>query len=982
MGVDPTDGSRAATRVDDDDAATRVEAPSGAPDAAPAVEPAPLRIGRYTVLRQLGRGGMGVVYAAYDDELDRKIALKVLGSAATEGTQGKTRMHREAQALAKLSHPNVVQVYEVGGVGNQIFLTMEYVEGLDLKEWQAAQRRPWRQLLEVYLQAGRGLAAAHQAGLVHRDFKPANAIVGDDGRVRVLDFGLARAEAGDPSLSASALTSSAGRSLIASTSSLVDDLTEAGTLLGTPAYMAPEQLHRRPAEPRSDLFSFCVALWEALHGRRPFTARTVEGLREEIVRGPPSPPSGPVPAGISRVLARGLAAAPADRPPSMDALLAALVRAADARRRTYMALGTVAALAATAAAGYLLARPAGPGVAERCAAAGDLAGVWDEASRSAVETAVRATDLPFAAATWKALAPRLDAYAGDLAAHLRRACADRLISNEIDEPHLAAQAHCLERRRIDLVATIGVLRRADAGAVAGAFQSVLDLEDVAACDDREALEAARAETLARRDPARDAEVAAIEQGLAEARAEEKAEHYERGIAIAEPALARAEALGDPHRIARALLRLALLRERAGDSDKARALLPRAYAVAVAVADDPLIVDVATARVRLDGAELRDLSATRAWAEVAAAALARVGDDPPRKVRLLLEAGIGRIEAGALAEGAPLVEEAAALAETIQADEPALHVSALNILASGVLRHQGNHVAAIAVTQRALDLHVALLGPDHPYGGMLVYNLGVLRFDRRDFKAAIADFERALTIREGAHGPMHPEVAQTLNGLAAALDELDRTDEAIPVAERALAIEEARRGADHPELVFPLNNLATILIKARRLDDAERHLLRARAIIEARDLGTNALAALVEESLSSLALARDRPAEALDHLLRSRAITIATLGLDNPMVAGVDTNIAILLLRLGRPAEAAPHLEHALAVLSAAPDSAIPLASARLAEARRLYRRRADRPRALDLARRAEAELRAAVADHDPPPAILLDLRRWIAAPRP
>ncbi|HEY0135850.1 MAG TPA: serine/threonine-protein kinase, partial [Nannocystis sp.] len=286
---------------------------------APELEQQPFRIGRFTILRRLGRGGMGVVYAAYDDRLDRKIALKLVYASPQDGSLGQTRLLREAQALARLSHPNVVQIYEVGEHDRQVFLAMEFVSGVTLRGWSRAGAHGWREILAVYLQAGRGLAAAHAAGLVHRDFKPDNAVLADDGRVRVLDFGLARAlldESDDSPAHSNCLAQ-------LDSQDLTNPLTAAGTLLGTPAYMSPEQLLRHPTDARSDQYSFCVALWEALYGARPFESRTLGELKQRVFSGPPRLPRvrTSVPAHLGRVLLRGLAIHPDRRYPDMDALL-------------------------------------------------------------------------------------------------------------------------------------------------------------------------------------------------------------------------------------------------------------------------------------------------------------------------------------------------------------------------------------------------------------------------------------------------------------------------------------------------------------------------------------------------------------------------------------------------------------------------------------------------------------------------------------
>jgi len=297
---------------------------------APTREPG--RIGRFAVLRRLGAGGMGVVYAAYDEELDRKIAIKVVREDL-HGAQGRSRMQREAQAMARLSHPNVVQVYEAGEFAGQVYVAMEFIKGQTLSEWQSAEERPWEEVLEVFLQAGRGLAAAHRQGLVHRDFKPDNVLVDGDGRARVLDFGLARAELGHhEDLQDSALM----RVGAVQGNVLSTDLTVAGAVIGTPAFMSPEQHLGRATDPRSDQFSFCVALYGALYHQAAFAGHTLVELTENVTTGalrrPPADTK--VPASVFAALEVGLATDPNGRHPSMDTLLGELApNVPDGRRR-------------------------------------------------------------------------------------------------------------------------------------------------------------------------------------------------------------------------------------------------------------------------------------------------------------------------------------------------------------------------------------------------------------------------------------------------------------------------------------------------------------------------------------------------------------------------------------------------------------------------------------------------------------------------
>ncbi len=305
----------------------------------------PAQVGRFPILRRLGAGGMGAVYAAYDELLDRKVALKVMHSTRAGSLGRRQRTLVEARALARLTQANIPMVYEVGEAEGQVYISMEYIDGATLADWLAEAPRSWQDILAMYLQAGAGLAAAHQAGIVHRDFKPDNVLVGRDGRPRVVDFGLARlGGAGSPqaelpsSLSGRVASSTAGtadrpgpegaipmpaRTLSASAS--LDRLTVAGSISGTPGYMSPEQYAGGDVDALSDQFSFCAALYEALYGYLPFPGETLEELKKSVQGAVRPPPAGTrVPVEIQQALLRGLAAAPGGRFADMDELLSAL----------------------------------------------------------------------------------------------------------------------------------------------------------------------------------------------------------------------------------------------------------------------------------------------------------------------------------------------------------------------------------------------------------------------------------------------------------------------------------------------------------------------------------------------------------------------------------------------------------------------------------------------------------------------------------
>jgi len=309
-------------------------------------EPADLeagtRVGRYVVRRRLGAGGMGVVYATHDPELERHVALKLV-TPGRIGHEHRTRLLREAQALARLSHPNIVKVFDVGVMDGRLWLALELVRGRTLREWLRTPRA-WREVLAVMQQAARGLAAAHEAGLLHRDFKPENVMVGDDGVVRVMDFDLARDA---PTQEDSPEHEAEPEPLVPTTDALALDVTHTETLVGTPGYMAPEQLLGHQLTPAADQFALCVSLWEGLYGERPFTGDTLDELVQHVLAGAPRRPSRErtVPRWLRRACERGLAVRPRDRFESIAALLGAIGRGR-ARARAWIGVLAVGMLLA------------------------------------------------------------------------------------------------------------------------------------------------------------------------------------------------------------------------------------------------------------------------------------------------------------------------------------------------------------------------------------------------------------------------------------------------------------------------------------------------------------------------------------------------------------------------------------------------------------------------------------------------------------
>lgn len=326
-------------------------------------EPAGQTIGRYRLERELGVGGMGVVHVAFDPDLERRVALKVLRGAT--GDEAAKRLQREARAMARLNHPNVVTVHEVGSAAGRDYVAMELIDGESLAEWLRASPRDPRAIVDVFVAAGRGLAAAHAAGIVHRDFKPHNVLRSRHGRIAVTDFGLAREAY--PAHDALAMTLPVGATpglgepdatAAVTTPSALSGLTVSGSVLGTPAYMAPEQWNGGAVTPATDQFGYCVALWEALTGERPYRGPTLDDLRAQAAKGPQALDASRIPRRLRPILIRGLDPDPARRWPSMDELLARIARA---ERRPWVALSVAGGVAIVAIGAVVLVRGGGGG---------------------------------------------------------------------------------------------------------------------------------------------------------------------------------------------------------------------------------------------------------------------------------------------------------------------------------------------------------------------------------------------------------------------------------------------------------------------------------------------------------------------------------------------------------------------------------------------------------------------------------------------
>jgi tetratricopeptide (TPR) repeat protein len=779
--------------------------------------------------------------------------------------------------MAKIDHPNVVKVHEVGTHNDRVYLAMEFVDGGTLKPW-LKEPHTRAEILGVFLQAGRGLAAAHAVGLVHRDFKPDNVLLTKDGHVRVTDFGIvgvaAHADATPTPATATAAPAPAPPPVVPAISPsgshtpLQQSITRTGSILGTPTYMAPEQFGGVPATARADQFSFCVALYEALYGARPFGGGNYQQLAANVLAGTiaPAPDGARVPGWLRRVLLRGLSVDPAVRYPSMEALLAALARD-PARRRRRILVG--AAAAAVLAAAIMLPIVLRTDEGATCGDGGErVAGVWSAARRAQMKAAFLASKRPHAAASFEKLAPLLDAWGRAWELGYRDACEDTRVRRVQSDHLLDLRMACLARRLDEGGATIALLAAGGGDAVDHALDAALALPAVAPCADPAALTTAVAppETELLR-----LQVQAVRGRLDEARGLERLGRYAAAQGAARGALGAARATGYRPVIAEALLVVGRNRIDLADPAAADALRESMQAAA-ASGDTAAMVDAATwrvfaiatqggryelaqelaglaeaaashARPRADGvvrlqnsiglleaARGRPADARARYEKALALAERELGPDHPATLSTLTQLGNLAQTEGRFADARTLHERVLAARErALGKDHPDI-AGVLNNLGT-VYRTEGKLDDAQRVLDRALALRLAALGPEHPDVGSAYNSLGTLAQERDDHPTAVGYFEKALALWEKAYGPDNVELANALTNLGTSLDALGEHERAVRQFERAIALDEAAHGPDHPALTGVLSNLGVVRQHQGKLDEALALFQRAAKIAE-------------------------------------------------------------------------------------------------------------------------------------------------------
>ncbi|KFE64719.1 Serine/threonine kinase family protein [Hyalangium minutum] len=810
------------------------------------------QVGRYLLLKRLGEGGMGVVYAAYDPDLERKVALKLLRpDIQTDSEEARARLLREAQAMARVSHPNVIPIFDVGVWGDQVFLAMELVDGGTLSAWlQQEGGHPWREVLEKFLAAGQGLQAAHEAGLVHRDFKPANVLLSRNGRVYVTDFGLAR-QVGAPRreepLPEQARQLSADRRMLETT------ITEVGMVMGTPAYMSPEQMMDSELDARSDQFSFCAALYWGLYRQRAFDP---DRLHSHLASQPPPKPITPegtqpltppgshskklpkaevliqepprdvkVPAWVKQAVLRGLALESGARFPSMKELLQALSqeqRRAQRRLWAGVAVATVAGLSVMAGGVYHQS--------QACAGAGaPMEQIWSPAARQKLEAAFAATDRPFAAETASRVVQVLEGYATEWKRQNTAVCEASRKRGTQPEELLARRVVCLERRRKNMRATVDLLSGADGALVEKALDAAHALPQLQECEDVEALADQQGRPT---DPAKRAEIDRLEERLAEVRARVDAGRYPAAQEEARQLEAPVLATGYLPLMSELRFHLGWIQEQLGHSPEAAQLLSQAIFDAEAGREDRLKVAILNKLLFVEDGQKHFGQAT-GWGQLAEATIRRLGGDPLLEADVRVNQANLAMSQSAFAEARTLLEQARALqARALAPGHPKR--ARTTFLLGRVLNEMGETSQAVVMLEEALKQTEASVGALHPDMARRHGTLSWALRQQKDYARALEHARAAADIAKATLGPKSFPFAVAQDEVGMCLLGLGRYEEALKLYEETLAARKQTLPADSELLQYSYDGVGQALLGLGRVPEGIEALRNALSITSAPD----------------------------------------------------------------------------------------------------------------------------------------------------
>ena len=756
------------------------------------------KLENFSILRKLGSGAMGVVYAAYDEQLGRRVAIKLLRTQLGSQT---SRFKREANGLARLNHPNVVQVHQLGTHDSRFFIVMEFVAGRTLRNWLEHGPHTRADILQVFMAAGRGLAAAHAANLVHRDFKPDNVMVGDDGQIKVMDFGLVQEKGSDLEALMSSHGSSSEEVEVATRrldSALNLELTQPGALLGTPAYMAPEQHLGQPTDARADQFAFCVTLWEALYGRRPFQGDTWQELIDNVTGYELVEPdrNSDVPNWLRAVVERGLQTNPDERWPSMEELLEALDADPTRRRRWLIASAVSLGVVLGATFGYQAhaqnERETAAALAleqerereARCTAEGDtIESAWNDERRAEVAAAMRAVDHPTSEEAWLQTESQFDEYAAAWARTRKQVCVEEDLEPARAEWAALARV-CLEQRRQELTSMTALFAELDEPReILSSVLSAASLPEIVDCVDDSLLE--RNVTI----PAANISdrVSDVRRQLAEVSAHFAIGRYKDALHKAEVAAEAAADIDWPPLSALTIYWRGQLRLRTDQTAEGRKDLEDAFFLGGEIGD-PLAMLALGHLVFWNALHGNHEDALR-WGRVGEMLVIRTDSD------------------GSMPHAKLMVDIGTSYA------------------------FQGEQAQAIASFERALEIYSQLLPADHPELATILNNLGVAHQELERNAEALDYHHRALEIRRQMLPPKHPDIGYSQFGIGRVYAQQDQQDQAIAAFLEASNIWETALGADTGLVATAQLELGKIYETRSALEPARAAFARALTIRE-------------------------------------------------------------------------------------------------------------------------------------------------------
>lgn len=794
--------------------------------------PPPETIGRYQIEKVLGSGAMGIVYAATDPQLERKVAIKVL-----RGDAHRDRLLREAKAAAQISHPNVIAVFDAGVADGEVFMAMELVKGRTLREWLAT-KPSLDATIDALIAAGRGVAAIHAAGLVHRDIKPDNVLVADDGRIVVTDLGLVRLDAGPRDVAKAGPI----------------ELTQTGAMIGTPAYAAPEQLDGAETDARSDQFSLGVTIFEAVIGRRPFDGKNVGELRAAIGRGGLMTGTG-VTGNVIGAAVRALRAKPEDRWPSVDALVGELVAARKPPAKRTLIAGALFGVAVLGgAAAFVMTR--GTDGASCNTGKSEIAATWNPQRKAQIGVAFEATKVKYAPSTWTTAAAAIDDYTTKFAAAVDEACAATHVRKKQSAAVLDLRMQCLDRRRTELGALLDLFKAADAQQVDAAGSAIASLVPPSACADAELLQATEPMP---DDPTKRTAVTDARAQLAKVDALSSSGKYKEALELVRQVSSTVSTIGYAPLVAEVDKERGRIAIDLQEWDEAKQALDRALLAAERGRHHHVRGDVQLALVYL---AMQKDEPGKALDELARAdaLVAGLGGNDANRARVEDYRATALAKLGKLDEARVAAEKAVSLYESAEGTDSISLANPLTQLA--YVNYQRNDLpAAIGFLERALAIQLKAFGPDHPRIGHahtnLAFNLSAAgKLDEAEKHAQQArevyaksigeasipyrqatrallgiqhrrgNFFEAEKLARGVVDALKPrkdtdatDYASSLEDLAAAIVAQQRHADALPLHQEVLAVREKVYPKGHLNIVSSLINIGDVLADLNRCKEA-------------------------------------------------------------------------------------------------------------------------------------------------------------------